>query len=61
MENDWIKVTDKLPKPGQRCKVNIVRELIFEGMQEDEQTSWKEDRENVGEFKITGWKPMGNS
>ena len=58
MENDWIKLTDKHPKPGQRCKVSIVKELIFEGPSEDETTSWVEDREKPGEHKIVAWKPM---
>ncbi len=53
MNEEWIDVKERLPKIGQRVRVLVVKELIYEGESDEKDSLWKYDQE--GEHGIYCW------
>jgi len=52
---EWFDVKQALPEIGQRVRVLVVKEMIYEGIADDGGYVWRYDQE--GEHGIYSWNP----
>lgn len=57
-EEEWKEATVFPPK-DQKCKVLIVKEMVYTGSDHNGHHTWQEDKH--GEHRIVAWKPMPTS
>lgn len=56
--NEWISVKEKLPKKGQRVKVLVQKEMIYNGDVYQNSSEWTDDGE--GPRGVFSWEPLNN-